>query len=43
MQRDRKENLYVDAVHYTSAFSRDIGERIAAFLVERGLVSCSSQ
>jgi hypothetical protein len=30
MQQDKHENLYVDAVHYNAAFSKEIAERIYA-------------
>ncbi|MCL4837574.1 MAG: hypothetical protein KJ058_06395 [Thermoanaerobaculia bacterium] len=33
LQEGRCENFYVDAVHYTPGFSREIAERIAAALV----------
>ena len=32
IQRDRKEPLYVDAAHYTAAFSEEIARRIASFV-----------
>jgi hypothetical protein len=32
VQEDKHENLYVDSVHYTAAFSREIAERIADYL-----------
>jgi len=32
MQEERRENLYVDQVHFTAAFSREIAKRIAAAL-----------
>lgn len=41
MQRGEHQNLYVDAVHYTAAFSSKIARRIDRFLIERGLVPCS--
>jgi hypothetical protein len=34
MQVGRRENLYVDAVHYTEAFSRDIARAIAAAMAK---------
>jgi lysophospholipase L1-like esterase len=40
IQPDRKENLYVDQVHYTAAFSRDIASLIAADLRGRNWVAC---
>ena len=36
MQQDRQENLYVDAVHYNAAFSREIAGRICGFMNEPG-------
>ena len=42
MQRDRAENLYVDAVHYTSRFSADIALQISDFLTREALVPCDS-
>ena len=38
MQESKKENLYVDQVHYSPAFSAEIGERIAAHLVKTGML-----
>lgn len=35
MQADREERLYVDIVHYSAAFSREIAERIGETLVGR--------
>jgi hypothetical protein len=35
MQATRKEPLYLDAVHYTADFSRDIANEIADFVVRR--------
>lgn len=32
MQREKHQNLYVDSVHYTAAFSSEIAEQIANFL-----------
>jgi hypothetical protein len=32
MQQDKHENLYVDAVHYNAAFSREIAGRICGFM-----------
>lgn len=43
MQRDRRENLYVDAVHYTSAFSREIADQIADHLKARKLIPCPNR
>jgi hypothetical protein len=34
MQQDKQENLYVDAVHYTAAFSKDIAGQICGALNE---------
>ena len=34
MQQDRHEDLYVDAIHYSPAFSREIAGRICRFLGE---------
>jgi hypothetical protein len=39
IQRGRRENLYVDAMHYTAAFSQEIAQRLVLFLKERGLLS----
>ncbi len=38
MQEGRGENLYVDEVHYTAAFSRDIAQRICEFLDRQGFL-----
>jgi hypothetical protein len=32
MQQDKRENLYVDSVHYTAAFSKEIAGRICEFI-----------
>lgn len=40
LQRNRSENLYVDAVHYTGGFSAEIAERIAAFATAHAIVPC---
>jgi hypothetical protein len=40
MQTDRKENLYVDSVHYTAAFSRDVAARLFDYLTTSGLLPC---
>jgi len=32
MQQDKHENLYVDAVHYTAAFSQAIAGQICGFM-----------
>lgn len=37
VQSNRKEPLYLDAWHYTAAFSREIAERIAQTLLSRDL------
>jgi hypothetical protein len=42
VQDGRRENFYVDEVHYTSAFNREIAERIAAFLEARSLLPCGA-
>ncbi len=34
MQQDKNQNLYVDAVHYSAAFSREIAERITDAIAE---------
>lgn len=39
MQSDRAEPLYVDTVHYTDAFCRDIAQRIAEAIRDRELLS----
>jgi hypothetical protein len=41
LQRGRSDSLYVDAVHYSAAFSAEIAKQIHEFLVERGLLPCS--
>ena len=40
MQRNRAENLYVDAVHYTGPFSREVATRIADFVITQDLFPC---
>jgi hypothetical protein len=40
IQRDRAENLYVDAVHYTSRFSADIAKQVGRLLIDDGFLSC---
>jgi hypothetical protein len=40
IQRNRAENLYVDAVHYTSRFSGEIAGHIARFVTTEGLLPC---
>ncbi len=32
MQENARENLYVDSVHYTAAFSKEIAGRICEFI-----------
>ena len=32
MQQDKRENLYVDSVHYNAAFSKEIADRIGDFM-----------
>jgi lysophospholipase L1-like esterase len=39
IQQDRKEPLYCDLMHYTSAFAKDIAGSVAAYLKERRLVT----
>lgn len=34
LQQDRHENLYIDAVHYTAAFSKALAARICGFMAE---------
>jgi hypothetical protein len=36
MQQDKRENLYVDAVHYNAPFSRAIAAQICGFLEQPG-------
>jgi hypothetical protein len=36
MQKDNREPLYVDAYHYTEAFSKEIAEGVARFMLVRG-------
>jgi hypothetical protein len=43
IQEERRESLYVDAVHYTAEFSREIAGRIADYIVSRGVVRCGSR
>jgi hypothetical protein len=43
IQRNRAENLYVDAVHYTNEFSADIARLIGRFLTTQGLIPCSAR
>ena len=40
IQRNRTENLYVDGMHYTPAFSAEIAERIASHLTANSLDAC---
>jgi hypothetical protein len=40
IQRNRAENLYVDAVHYTSRFSAEIARLIGHFLTTEELIPC---
>jgi hypothetical protein len=40
IQQGRRENLYVDSVHYTAAFSDEIATRIAGHLHARRLLPC---
>jgi hypothetical protein len=39
LQRDRHENLYVDSVHYTPAFSQAIAREIAEALRGRSILA----
>jgi hypothetical protein len=43
MQLGRQENLYVDWVHYTAAFSGEIAGAIAEDLGRRGWLPCAAQ
>jgi hypothetical protein len=40
IQRTRAENLYVDAVHYTGAFSREIAGRLFEYGAREKLIPC---
>lgn len=40
IQTNRRESLYVDAVHYTSAFSNEIARHIAQFARAQDLLPC---
>jgi hypothetical protein len=40
IQRNRAENLYVDAVHYTSQFSAEIAQLVGRFLTTEKLIPC---
>jgi hypothetical protein len=42
IQEGRRENLYVDSVHYTEAFSDEIAGRIADHLRQQSIVRCAS-
>lgn len=42
MQEDRRENLYVDRIHYSAAFSRDIASQLLVFLQGANLLGCQS-
>lgn len=42
LQRNRRENLYVDAVHYTAAFSEEIATRIFQFITKHNILACTS-
>jgi hypothetical protein len=43
MQSDKKENLYIDRVHYTAAFSREIAQQITEYIRGHGLLKrCSA-
>ena len=39
MQEDKHENLYVDEVHYTASFTKEIAGRICGFLQQKGFVA----
>jgi hypothetical protein len=43
LQLARQENLYVDSLHYTGAFSRDIAVAIADDMGRRGWTSCPAR
>jgi len=43
IQEERRENLYVDEVHYTAAFSKDIAAYICAFLGEKGYLADATE
>jgi len=40
MTKGRHENLFVDSVHYTSAFARDVAQRIVEHLTASGTLAC---
>jgi hypothetical protein len=42
MQRNRPENLYVDAIHYSGSFSSEIAARIASFATSHEVIPCGS-
>jgi hypothetical protein len=39
MQEAKHENLYVDDVHYTASFTKEIAGRIYGFLLQKGFVA----
>ncbi len=39
MQEDKRENLYVDEVHYTASFTKEIAARICDFLLQGGFMA----
>jgi len=41
LQQGRRENLYVDSIHYTAPFSSEIAERILRFLRDQRFVPCA--
>jgi len=41
IQVGRDENLYVDAVHYTASFSRELADRLFGFAVRNQLLKCT--
>ncbi|MGH9175882.1 MAG: hypothetical protein ACRD1H_16070, partial [Vicinamibacterales bacterium] len=41
IQENKRENLYVDRIHYSAAFSREIAAHILAFLKTRHLPGCA--
>jgi hypothetical protein len=41
IQQGRRESLYVDGVHYTSAFSREIASHLRSKLVQGDFVRCA--
>ncbi len=40
IQRGRAQNLYVDQVHYTDAFSRELAQRLLDEIIARGFLVC---